>query len=49
MITQLGRSVLVIHGRNKNKNAINDDNNNNNNNNINNNDDDGDSYCNRLP
>ena len=55
MITHLGLSVLAIHGRNKNKNAINDDdddnNNNNNNNNINNiskNDDDGHSYCNIL-
>ena len=54
MITHLGLSVLAIHGRNKNKNAINDDdddnnNNNNNNNNISKNDDDGHSYCNILP
>ena len=58
MITHLGLSVLAIHGRNKNKNAINDDddddnnnnnNNSNNNNNISKNDDDGHSYCNILP
>ena len=54
MITHLGLSVLAIHGRNKNKNAINDDddddnNNNNNNNNISKNDDDGHSYYNILP
>ena len=50
MITQLGLSVLAIHGKNKNKNAINDDDdNNNNNNNIDKNDDDGHSCCNILP
>ena len=51
MITQLGLSVLATHGKNKNKNAINDDDddNNNNNNNIDKNDDDGHSCCNILP